>query len=240
MSLPLFLSSRLASIPRAVARRVRGAVCAQPLRLLPLPVIPVLVAPCFHPTSSCSRRRLWVPWWWCLAVLVSLCTPLSFRFRCPPPHTARCRRRRAIVDIIFPAPCPHCSPYRPQQAAAGRGVAGAVVIPRRPVRVLVLLLSSVLAPPSAPRAAARSSGGECRDVPVVLLSSLSLSCPFPVLIILVLILSTPHLHYAVVAGAGSRGHYLFRSSIGMEYRGNGCLPCEYPLLKHPSTFLGAC
>jgi hypothetical protein len=31
----------------------------------PSPVVPIPIAPCFHPASSCSRQQLGVPlWWW--------------------------------------------------------------------------------------------------------------------------------------------------------------------------------
>ena len=55
-------------------------------------------------------------------------------------------------------------------------VPGEVVIPRHPVPILILLLSSVLAPSSTLRAVARNSGGECWVAPLVPLSCLFL-CP---------------------------------------------------------------
>jgi hypothetical protein len=36
---------------------------SSPVAIL-LPVIPIPIAPCSHPASSCSQRRLGVMWWW--------------------------------------------------------------------------------------------------------------------------------------------------------------------------------
>ena len=77
------------------------------LHLLPLPVVHVLVAPYFHPTSSCLWQQLGVLWWWpsssphcrgcCMVgVLGHPCCPCPicchccchFCFCCPPPQFA--------------------------------------------------------------------------------------------------------------------------------------------------------
>ena len=196
----------------------RGSLCGcrRPCfhPLLPLPVVHVLAAPYFHPTSSCSWRRLGVLWWWssssprrrgcrAVGVLGRPCCPcpircrchcrFRFRFRCPPPrftplslplprHRCRCSARSPPpLSSLFPV-------FTPEATAAG--VTRAVVVPHDPPLILLL---SVLAPPSTLRAVARGGGGKCWDVPVVPLSSspsllwsLSLPCPFPVPIIPVL------------------------------------------------------
>ena len=78
---------------RAAARR-RVVWC--------LLVVPILIAPCFHPTSSCSWRRLGVlSWWWSSG---PPCHPLSSLLSSSCPRRHRCRHPALVVIVIVILP----------------------------------------------------------------------------------------------------------------------------------------
>jgi hypothetical protein len=191
------------STPQAAARGGGWGCCGggphRPLAVVVVGRWAVLVRPCLCWCPCPHPLSLPLSFSFLLSFLLSL--SLSSSSSCP-----------IVVVVVPPAPhrpCPHCSRCSPCKRSLAAGVARAVVVPRNPVPVLVLL-SSVLAPLSCPC----SGSGECWDVPVVpwlspspsLLWSLPLSCPFPVPIVPGLMLPISTLR--AVARSSSGGSWI--------------------------------
>jgi hypothetical protein len=91
-------------------------------------VVPILIAPCFHPTSSCSWRQLGVlSWWWssgppCHPALIVVVVPRCY---CSPLSLSL----SSLVLIFVLIPRHYHSPSssgvpRPRVCSEGRGGSG--------------------------------------------------------------------------------------------------------------------
>ena len=100
--------------------------CSRVARIVVIVIVPILIAPRFHPTSSCSWRRLGVlSWWWSslsslvvvvvvVVVLPSSSSSSSLLKVVGGASSARhCRYMRAGVLTWCPAPSPLPSSSRP-------------------------------------------------------------------------------------------------------------------------------
>ena len=84
-------------------------------------VVPILIAPCFHPMSSCSWQQLGVlSWWWssgppchpALIVIVVLPSSSSLSSSCPRHH---CHHPALIIILLLPLSCTCCHRCLPAQ-----------------------------------------------------------------------------------------------------------------------------
>ena len=135
-------------------------------------VVPILIAPCFHPMSSCLWRQLGVLlWWWSsgppchpLSSLSSLSSPSSLHPVSTPQAVAHgsswgcCRGGGPQVLLVVPCRCcrccrphPHCTPFPPHEQLLVAVVGGAVmvVVLRSSLSSLVIIIVIVVVLPSS-------------------------------------------------------------------------------------------
>ena len=167
---------------------------------LHLHIVSVLVAPCFHPMSSCSWWQLGVLWWWWLpSSSPSLscnggCSVIPVCVGVPAPIHCHCHCRCPLSIppccrvVILPAPCGLVliAPVSTLQAVACGGGCGCSGGTLSSCPVLVLLLSSALA-----------TVAWNAELSLLSCSLLLFFCPFPVPIV-----PGPSLH---PASSGSQG-----------------------------------
>ena len=84
-------------------------------------IIPILIAPHFHPMSSCSWWQLGVlSWWWSSGIICHCCLSLlSVIVVC----CCHCH-----VLLSFHCPHPHCTPFPPHEQLLMVAVGGAVLV----------------------------------------------------------------------------------------------------------------